>query len=79
MTRNITLAVDEEILARYRLLAAERKTTVNGLVRKHMEEAVGLEADRRAAIARMLELSEATSAKIDMRDWNRASSYDRAR
>jgi len=77
MTKNLTLSVPERVLERFRLLAAERKTTVNALVRKFMEDAVGLEERRRAAIERMLELGSKTEAKIDMRGWDRASSYER--
>ena len=34
--KNITLAVDEDVLDRVRVIAAERKTTVNGLVREYL-------------------------------------------
>lgn len=77
MTKNLTLAVDEELLERFRLHAAERKTSVNALLRKHMEETVGLEERRRSAIAQMLELGRSSSARIDMSRWDRAASYDR--
>jgi hypothetical protein len=62
MTCNLTLAIDEELLARFRLHAAEQRTTVNALVRRMMEEAVGAEARRKASIARMLELSDEAAA-----------------
>lgn len=77
MTKNLTLAIDESLLERFRLHAAERKTTVNALLRKHMEEAVGLEERRRNAIAGMLELGRTTRARIDMSDWDRAATYVR--
>lgn len=77
MTKNLTLAVDEELLERFRLHAAERKTSVNALLRQHMEETVGLEERRRNAIAEMLELGRNTAARIDMSGWDRAASYDR--
>ena len=77
MTKNLTLAVDENLLERFRLHAAERKTSVNALLRKHMEEAVGLEERRRAAIANMLELGRNTPARFDMSGWDRAASYSR--
>jgi hypothetical protein len=76
MTKNLTLAVDEELLERFRLHAAERKTSVNALLRKHMEETVGLEERRRKAISGMLELGRSTTARIDMSAWDRAASYD---
>ncbi len=77
MTKNLTLAVDEKLLERFRLHAVERKTSVNALLRKHMEEAVGLEERRRSAIAKMLELGRKTSARFDMSAWDRAASYAR--
>jgi hypothetical protein len=79
MTKNLTLAVDEDLLERFRLHAAERKTSVNALLRKHMEEAVGLEERRRNAIAGMLELGRTTQARIDMSQWDRAATYSRSK
>ena len=55
--KNLTLAIDDDLLASYRLLAAENRTTVNALVRKHMEEATGAAARRKAALDRLHELS----------------------
>ncbi|MFC4291283.1 hypothetical protein ACFOWX_02525 [Sphingorhabdus arenilitoris] len=75
MAKNITLAVDEKLLDQYRLLAAQQNTTVNALVRKHMEETVGMEKRRQSAIAKMLELGRTTKAKFDMSGWDREASY----
>ncbi len=77
MSKNLTLAVPATVLDRFRLHALERKTTVNALVRRFMEDTVGLEDRRREAIDRMLELSDDTQARIDMRSWDRAASYER--
>lgn len=35
--KNITLAVDEDVLDRVRIIAAQRKTTVNAIVREHLQ------------------------------------------
>jgi len=78
VAKNLTLAVDEDLLERFRLHAAERKTSVNALLRKHMEEVVGLEERRRSAIAKMLELGRTTGARIDMSAWDRETSYARS-
>lgn len=77
MAKNLTLSVPEQVLERFRLFAAQRKTSVNALLRKFMEDSVGLEERRRDAINRMLELGDRTEAKIDMREWDRAASYER--
>lgn len=38
---NLTLAIDDEKLARLRIYAAEHKTTVNALFRKYVEQLLG--------------------------------------
>lgn len=53
MTKNITLAVDEDLLARFRVLAAEERTSVNALIRQYMEERTSLAEKRRQARAWM--------------------------
>lgn len=53
MTKNVTLAIGEDLLARYRVLAAERRTSVNAMIRQHMEDATGLAEKRRQARAWM--------------------------
>jgi Ribbon-helix-helix protein, copG family len=77
VTKNITLAVDDELLERFRLHAAQRKTSVNALLRRHMEDSVGMEERRRNAIAQMLKLGRETKARIDMSGWDRDASYAR--
>lgn len=62
MAKNITLAVNEETLARYRVLAAEQRTSVNALIRRHMEEATGMAERRREARAWMAAKARENSA-----------------
>ncbi|MFN3945871.1 MAG: ribbon-helix-helix protein, CopG family [Allosphingosinicella sp.] len=80
MTKNITLAVDEELLARFRVLAAERRTSVNALIRQHMEEATGLLEKRREARAWMAAKARENGARDEPGTdggwrWNREDSY----
>jgi len=39
--KNITLAIDEEMLERARLVAVEKKTTVNAMVREFLADVAG--------------------------------------
>ena len=41
MPRNLTLAIDEDLLQKARVLAAMNRTTVNAMVREFLEHAVG--------------------------------------
>jgi hypothetical protein len=80
MTKNLTLAVDEELLERFRLHAAERKTSVNALIRQYMEERTGLSQKRREARAQMAEMARANAAEDQPGEhggwrWNREDCY----
>jgi hypothetical protein len=77
MTKNITLAIDEAIIEKVRVVAAQRKTTVNGLVRDFLTS-VASEDDRRAeARRRLVELAETSEARLgpDYK-WNRDEIYE---
>lgn len=45
MTKNITLAIDEDLLNRARVLAAMKRTTVNAMVREFLDREVRKEGD----------------------------------
>jgi hypothetical protein len=80
MMKNITLTVEEGLLARFRQLAAQQRTSVNALVRKHMEEATGAMATKAEALARLAELSRQSDAYDDahpVSDESKASKFDR--
>jgi Arc/MetJ family transcription regulator len=51
--KNITLAVDDDVLDRARLVAAQKRTTVNAMVRNFLAE-VGEREDRIAEARRQL-------------------------
>jgi hypothetical protein len=80
MAKNITLAVDEDVLASYRVIAAEQRTTVNALIRKHMEEVTGLAERRRQARAWMAAKADENAKNDDLQGedgwrWNREDCY----
>lgn len=49
MAKNVTLAFDEEKLAQLRILAAKERTTVNALLRKHVDELLDIDGRRKKA------------------------------
>jgi uncharacterized protein (DUF4415 family) len=74
--KNITLAIDEDVLAEVRKIAAERETTVNALVREYLAE-LAKQRDRSAkARAELQRLSEQSQARLGP-DWkfNREELY----
>jgi hypothetical protein len=59
--KNITLAVDEEILGKVRIVAAQKRTTVNAMVRNFLSEVAGRDekqADARKELLRLMETSK---------------------
>ena len=80
MTKNLTLAVDEDTLASFRIVAAEKHTTVNALIRKFMEESTGLAERRRQARVWMAAKGEENMANDDPQGmggwkWSREDCY----
>jgi hypothetical protein len=66
--KNITLAIDDEVLDRVRIVAAEKKTTVNALVREFLADLAG--RDERLAEARkqLLQLMDTSKGRMAP-DW----------
>ena len=62
--KNITLAVDDEVLEAARLHAAENKTTVNAMVRAYLTQIADQKQRRRNAMARLRRLSEQSQAEL---------------
>ena len=67
MAKNITLAIDEDLLDKVRILAAMKRTSVNALVRTYLENLVANEKKHDEVTERLLELARSSQAR--MGDW----------
>lgn len=74
---NLTLTIDERVLRRARLRAIEEGTSVNAIVRTHLERYAGDDQGRDAMRA-LLELSNRSTASSgpEGRTWTREEIYD---
>ena len=75
--KNITLAIEDDIISKARVHAAREGTTVNGLVRTFLTNLVGGETERqRQARMKLLELAERSTwdPGPDWK-WNREEIY----
>jgi hypothetical protein len=66
--KNITLAIDDEVLDKVRVVAAEKKTTVNALVREFLADLAGRDerlAEARKQLLRLMDTSKGRMAP----DW----------
>jgi hypothetical protein len=62
--KNITLAIDDDILERARVVAAEKRTTVNAMVREFLTEIAGRDERREKARAALLELMRNSKGRM---------------
>jgi len=67
MTRNLTLAIDDDLLDKVRVLAAMKRTSVNEMVRGFLTRLVEQEAEHDEATEALLKL--ARESKGRMGDW----------
>ena len=75
--KNITLSVDEAVLAEVRRYAAAQDSTVNALVREFLTEVAERESRARSARRRIRQLSEKSSARIGSKTWSRDELHER--
>ena len=70
MTKNLTLAIDDDLLDKARVLAAMRRTTVNAMVRGFLEREIEretLNATRAEAWSRMFQVADVDAFRREHR------------
>ena len=75
--KNITLSVDDEILAAVSRLAAERNSTVNALVREYLTNLAQHQDRARRARVRLRQLSKQSQGRLGKKTWTRDDLHDR--
>ncbi len=76
---NLTLTLDADLIRRARTKAAEQGTSVNALVREHLEAYVG-PSDADIGVAILLDLAERSEFSLGAEgiSWTREALHDRA-
>lgn len=74
---NLTITLDDQLLKKARVKAAEFETSVNAVLRHYLEEWTGARADRRRAIDEFLEASKSSRASSGGRQWTRDELHER--
>lgn len=75
--KNITLAVDEDVLVAVRRAAAERNSTVNAIVREYLESIARHQNKASEARKRLQELGRKSTGDLGEKGWNRQDLYER--
>ena len=75
---NITLAIDDEILDKVRIIATREQTTVNAMVRSFLAEVAGRDERQAEARKQLLRLMETSKGRMAP-DWkfNREETHER--
>ena len=73
---NLTISVDDDVLLLARQRALQERTSVNAVLKRHLEAYAG--ADRQGvALTRFVELSRTSEARSDGRRWTRDELHER--
>jgi len=75
--KNITLSVDENVLAAVRRRAAECNSTVNALVRNYLTNLAAHDDRAKNARMRLRQLSKTSRGRLDKKTWSREELHER--
>ncbi len=75
--KNITLSIEERVLAAARRHAAERNSSVNALVREYLTNLAEHEDRARQARTRLLQLSRRSRGRLGKKTWSREDLHER--
>lgn len=74
---NLTISVDDDLLHRARVRAAEAGTSVNAVLREFIESWVGKAGHRAGAVASLLKRSSRSTSDRAGRRWTRDELHER--
>lgn len=73
---NLTLSVDDALLHRARVRAAQESTSVNAVVRDFLDDFVSHRSTSSDARARLIALAQASNASSEGMTWTRGELHD---
>jgi plasmid stability protein len=76
---NLTITIDDDLLRRARVRAAELGTSVNAVLREYMRVWAGADDERAAAVASLLRRSRRSRSTRGARRWTRDELHERQR
>ena len=74
---NLTISVDDDILLMARRRALEERTSVNAVLKRHLEEYAGVRRRQAEAVDRLLALSRTGGTGRGDARWSRDDLYER--
>ena len=77
MKQNLTLAIEQDVLHRARLVAAHKKKTLTGMVREYLEHLAREDRERKESLDRLLKTMRSKPLRVGKTDWNRDNLHAR--
>jgi serine/threonine protein kinase HipA of HipAB toxin-antitoxin module len=78
MTKNVTMAIDEDLLKKARKIAVDKNTTLTGLIRTYLKNLADQEERSKKEILSELEdIFNNSKAVIGVKNWNRENLHER--
>ncbi len=74
---NVTVKIDDELLTKARLPAAQRNTSINAIVKQKLEEFVATDLRREATLQGLEEFYERSRARVGKKTWSRDEIHER--
>jgi len=74
---NVTVKIDDELLAKARLLAAQRNTSINAIVKQKLEEFVATDLKREATLRGLEDFYARSRARVGKKTWSRDEVHER--
>jgi plasmid stability protein len=74
---NLTITLDDDLLRRARVRAAQEGTSVNAVLREHLETWAGEATRRGEAVASLLRLSQRARSGRGKKRWTRDDLHER--
>jgi len=76
--RNLTLAIDEDLLIKARIAAAKRRISITDLVRRTIKELVSNDQQRTQALSRLKSRMRNPAMKVGSAQWTRDEIHERS-
>ena len=74
---NVTLKIDDDLLAKARHIAAERKISINAIIREKIEEFVSQDSRKETSLMGLESFYDRSNAKIGKKTWTRDEIHER--
>ena len=74
---NITLKIDDDLIKKARYLAAEKKTSINAIIKKNIEDFVSQDMKKEAALKGLESFFIRCKSKVGTKTWTRDQIHER--